>query len=204
VRSTHADTQPPQPLNIDCTKAHNNLDKLTDCARINITTSLTTMARNRARGRSDRRPRPATSDFQAIAHSTPEQKRYPRSRHTLLNGDNPTAAMPSSLPTPQVDNIPYLPSEIMARILSYYCIHDKAITLLPTRELVEEEAEFNERMLQLPMTRLQDARGNPNLSIFKLTTKRMPIAPPYQSHQKPDINLLLTNKLFHDECIKQF
>jgi hypothetical protein len=186
------------------TKPNNSVDKLTDRAHTNTSTSLKTMVRDRALSRSDRRPRPAISTSQATAHSTPQQNRYLGSRHTLLNGDNPTAVMPPSLPTPQVDNIPFLPSEIMARILSYYCIHDKAITFLPTRELAEEEADFNKRMLQLPMPMLQNARGDPNLGLFKLTTKKMPIAPPYQSHQKPEINLLLTNKMFHDEFIKQF
>jgi hypothetical protein len=186
------------------TKPNNSVDKLTDRAHTNTSTSLKTMVRDRALSRSDRRPRPAISTSQATAHSTPQQNRYLGSRHTLLNGDNPTAVMPPSLPTPQVDNIPFLPSEIMARILSYYCIHDKAITFLPTCELAEEEADFNKRMLQLPMPMLQNARGNPNLSLFKLAAKKMPIAPPYQSHQKPEINLLLTNKMFHDEFIKQF
>jgi hypothetical protein len=89
-------------------------------------------------------------------------------------------------------------------ILSYYSNHNEAITLLPTRASIEKQAAFNEPMSRLPPKKLQKALGHRIRGPFKPSTTRMPITPPYQSHNAPEINLLLTNKLFHDEFLKQY
>lgn len=97
---------------------------------------------------------------------------------------SPPAPTLPSLPTPQVARIPFLPPEVVAHILSYYCIHAEPITLLPTHETIDWQEGFDEH-------------------------KPLPYAPftpktPFQSHKAPMINLLLTNKQFHDEVMKQF
>jgi len=117
---------------------------------------------------------------------------------------DPPAPTSLSLSAPEVARIPYLPPEIVARILSYYSTHDEAITLLPTRGLIEDEADFNDLMSILSPRELQKALGHRPRGPFQPSTTRMPIMPPFQSHKAPTINLLLTSKLFHDELIKQF
>ena len=92
----------------------------------------------------------------------------------------------------------------MARILSHFCIHDEAITLLPTRESIEDQAAFNERMARLTPKELQKALGHRIRGPFEPSTTNIPTTPPYQSHNAPQINLLLTSKMFHDEVIKQY
>lgn len=77
--------------------------------------------------------------------------------------------------------------------MSHYCIHDKSITLLPTRELVDAVEVFNERTPFLPL-----------LGPFTPSTTNMLTTPPFQSHKAPVINLLLTSKLLHGELVKQF
>jgi hypothetical protein len=91
----------------------------------------------------------------------------------------------------------------VARILSHYCIHDKPVTLLPTRELVDA-VEINERLPFLPMIGPHEPSVNGVLGPFAVSTLTVPTTPPYQSHKAPVSNLLLASKLFHDEFIKQF
>ncbi|KAM0706138.1 hypothetical protein Q7P35_006687 [Cladosporium inversicolor] len=189
---------------MDASKASNNVDNLTDRAHINTTTKLTTMARDSghsALGRYGLRPRPSTNSSQAVVHSTRQQNRSSRSRRAMINSTSPT---PPSLPTLQAARIPYLPPEIVCMILRHHCIHKEAITLLLTRELAEEEAAFTERMSRLPPTILWDAPGHRSMVSFKPSTTKMLITPPHQFHIKPEINLLLTSKLFHDQFTKQF
>jgi len=158
------------------------------------------MADDSAPGRYNLRTRPATSTSQAVARSAPQKKRQPRSRRAPLK---PTTPTPPSLPAPQVARIPYLPPEIVACILSHYCIHAKPVTLLPTRELVEA-VEINERLPFLPIIGPHEPSDNGVLGPFAVSTLTIPTTPPYQSHKAPVSNLLLTSKLFHDEFIKQF
>lgn len=177
------------------TTGDDSIVKLTGRTRINITASLTTMARDSAPPRYDLRSRPSTSSSQAVARSTAQQKSYSHPRRALVKlkvsptallklKANATASTLPSLSIPQVTRVPYLPPEVVANILSYYCIHEEPVTLLPPHETIDWQEGFDEHK-PLPFAR------------FAPKT-------PFQSHKAPMINLLLTNKQFHDEVIKQF
>lgn len=153
----------PQPTSFSIPARRNNPASHIDTRSPTI---ITTMTDDSNVQRNDLRSRSTTSMPQAVASIGVQRRYWLRSSADQFG---------PSTEKSEVVNVLYLPPEIVARILSYYCVHDEPVTLLPTRALVEQQ-----------------------------NSAEMPVTPPFQSPQAPPINLLLVNKLFYDECIKQF
>lgn len=81
---------------------------------------------------------------------------------------------------------PHIPAEIVSKILSHLIIHDTPVLLRPARS-IDIEYSSHKALDSFPRSRRKYSRRTP-----------------VPTHTAPLINILLVNKLFHNEYIKQF